>query len=113
MEVSNMKKFISTLLAMHCLGLCFLVSCNKSENNILENQKDPDRNQQEAVQEQIDSETIAEPEIIEIDYTISYYDILADSILCHNDTAIFENAIDPEFFINKLSLSIFPSTPSK
>lgn len=39
----------------------------------------------------------------EITYTIKYYDVIEDSIKEFTETKTFENSVEPEFFIEKLS----------
>ena len=44
-----------------------------------------------------------EPELIDVDYTLVYYDILTDSMVDFNSTETFVGGVEPMFFINKLS----------
>ena len=92
------KKFLACLFGALLLAFSF-ISCNNLEKTN-ENNEDSLTNKDD---EKIPSEEIPEVEILTVDYSIKYYDVVEDKTFIFSSTAEFENEIDPEFFIEQLS----------
>ena len=93
------RKIIVMLMMILAVTVVSAASCSKTHNTGKYKESSQASSGTDKREEDINDYQKSE----EITYTIKYYDVIEDSIKEFTETKTFENSVEPEFFIEKLS----------